>query len=170
MQVILVDKNDKEIGISEKLSVHKSGKLHRAFSIFVFNSKKELMLQKRSLKKYHSPDLWTNTCCSHPQPGKELIQEAEKRLEEEMGFSCRLEEKFSFIYKAELGELTEHEYDHVLFGRYDSEPNPNPEEVSDWRWVSMDELKKEISEIPDKFTEWLKLCIDRVIEEIKSCD
>jgi isopentenyl-diphosphate Delta-isomerase len=165
MDVILVDEKDRKIGTGEKIKAHKEGKLHRAFSVFIFNDKKELLLQKRATDKYHSPDLWSNTCCSHPEKEdkKDIIKEAEKRLKEEMGFECSLEEKFCFIYKAELGKnMIEHEYDHVLFGQYNRNPNPNPEEVSDWKWVSLSSLKQDVKKNPEKYTPWLMLILDRI--------
>lgn len=157
MDVILVDEHDTEIGVKEKIKAHELGKLHRAFSIFIFNSKKELLLQKRSDNKYHSPGLWSNTCCSHPQPNKDLIEEAEKRLKEEMGISCKLEKSFSFIYKVKFDNgLTEHEHDHIFIGEYNDDPKPNEEEVSDWKWLSLAELKQDVSDNPSKYTYWLK--------------
>jgi isopentenyl-diphosphate Delta-isomerase len=164
MDIILVDKTDKQTGVEEKLKAHKEGKLHRAFSVFIFNSKKELLLQRRAEGKYHSSGLWTNTCCSHPHPGKNIKEEAEARLEEEMGIKCALAEKFSFVYKVKFDNgLYEHEYDHVFFGRFNGKPKPNKEEVSDWKWLSLEELKKDIEKNPKKYTYWLKECVDRVL-------
>ena len=158
MDIILVD---------EKLKVHKEGKLHRAFSVFVFNSKNELLLQKRSSVKYHSAGLWTNTCCGHPVDN--IKKDAEKRLHEEMGFTCNLEEKFSFIYQARLGNgLIEHEYDHVLFGKYDKTPFPDPKEADGWKWVSITGLKKDIEENPQKYTAWLRVIIDDIAKIMHS--
>jgi len=163
MDVVLVDEKDKEIGLEEKLEAHKKGKLHRAFSVFVFNSKKELLMQKRASKKYHSSGLWTNSCCSHPRKGEDVKKEAEKRLKEEMGFSCNLEKKFSFIYRAILDNgFIEHEYDYVFFGKYDKNPNPNKSEVDDWRRVSLKELKIEIKKNPKKYSPWLRIIIDDI--------
>ncbi len=163
MNVILVDSKDKEIGIESKLDAHKEGKLHRAFSVFIFNLKGELLLQKRAQDKYHSSGLWSNTCCSHPIE-KNIKKEAERRLKEEMGFSCKLEEKFSLMYKAKMkNNLIENEYDHVFFGYYDKEPNPNPEEVSEYKWVSLDKLKKEVEKKPEIFTPWLRIILDELI-------
>jgi len=155
--IILVDKNDNEIGTGKKMEVHKSGKLHRAFSILVFNPKGELMLQKRSRGKYHCGGLWTNTCCSHPRPGEKLGQATHRRLVEEMGFDCGLQEVFSFVYKARFSnELTEHEFDHVFVGEYEDEPKLNPEEAEDWRWGKMDEVAKDIENNPEKYTFWFR--------------
>ncbi len=163
MDVILVDEHDTEIGVKEKIKAHELGKLHRAFSIFIFNSKKELLLQKRSDKKYHSPGLWSNTCCSHPRPDKNLKEEAENRLKQEMGIICKLKESFSFIYKVKFDNgLTEYEYDHVFVGEFNEKPKPNKHEVSEWKWISLDKLKQEMSRNPEKYTYWLKECLDKV--------
>ncbi len=162
MEVILVDRRDNEIGKEEKIKAHELGKLHRAFSIFIFNNKKQLILQKRSDNKYHSAGLWSNTCCSHPRPNKLLKEEAKKRLQEEMGFSTELKEIFSFIYKAPVNGLIEHEFDHVFIGQYDKDPNPNELEVSDWKWISLKDLEKDIRENPDNYTIWLKLSLRKV--------
>lgn len=164
MDVIIVDEKDNEFGLEEKLKVHKKGNLHRAFSVFVFNSKKELLLQKRAKEKYHSSGLWTNTCCSHPKNGEDLKAEAEKRLKEEMGFTCNLEKKFSFIYRAVLDNgLIEHEYDHVFFGKFNKNPNPNPSEVKGWKWISLKKLKEDMGKSPKEYTPWLRIIIDEII-------
>ena len=161
-EIILVDKNDNEIGADEKMKVHQDGKLHRAFSIFVFNSKNEMLLQKRAEAKYHCGGLWTNTCCSHPRKGELLKEEIHKRLQEEMGFDCELKEIGDFIYKAKFDNgLTEHEYDHVFAGKFDSEPNINPEEADDYQWISLKELKKEIKKNPADFTVWFKIALEK---------
>lgn len=131
--IILVDKDDNEIGKGEKMAVHLAGQLHRAFSIFIFNSQGEMMLQRRASTKYHSPGLWTNACCSHPRPGESLEQAAKRRLKEEMGFECDLQKVFSFIYKAKVEDLTEHEFDHVFIGKFDQEPVLNKEEADGWK-------------------------------------
>lgn len=163
-KVILVDKNDKEVGTGEKLKTHQEGKLHRAFSIFVFNSKGELLIHQRARTKYHCGGLWSNTCCSHPRPGEHMEEAVHRRLKTEMGFDCKLKEIFSFIYQVKFGNnLFEHEYDHVFIGRFDGEPVPNPEEVEDWKWIETEELKKDIQKNPEKYTYWFKACIDRVI-------
>jgi len=161
MEVILVDREDNEIGKEEKIKAHELGKLHRAFSIFIFNDKKQLMLQRRA-NKYHSGGLWSNTCCSHPRPNKDLKEEAKKRLQEEMGFTTELKEMFSFIYKAPVNGLIEHEYDHVFFGNYNDNPKPNKLEVSDWKWLSLKDLEKYTRENPDDYTIWLKLSLRKV--------
>ena len=168
-EVILVDENDEEVGTEEKIKTHREGKLHRAFSIFVFNPKGELLLQRRAKIKYHSGGLWTNTCCSHPSPGETLEEAVHRRLKEEMGFDCELEEIFSFTYQVKFdNDLFENEYDHVFIGKFDGEPTPNPEEVDEWKWIDLEELKKDIQENPDSYTYWLKQSIDKVISYLKS--
>lgn len=162
--VILVDEKDNEIGVKEKMAAHVEGKLHRCFSIFIFNSKGQLLLQKRAKGKYHSGGLWTNTCCSHPRPNKNLKEEAEKRLKEEMGIECDLKEIFSFIYKAKVGNLIEHEFDHVFLGKFDGKPQPDEKEAEDWKWIEPEELRKDIKENPEKYTYWFKLILDRVLK------
>lgn len=162
-EVILVDGNDREIGTEEKMKAHQEGKLHRAFSIFVFNSKGELLLQKRAKSKYHSGGLWTNTCCSHPRPGETLENSVHRRLKEEMGFDCELREIFSFKYKVKLENIFENEYDHVFIGKFDGKPHPNPEEVDEWKWIKLKELKNDMKKNPDKYSYWLKKSIDKVI-------
>lgn len=159
-EVILVNENDEAIGVEEKFTTHLLGALHRAFSIFIFNSDGQLLLQKRAGTKYHSGGLWSNTCCGHPRPGESTEGASRRRLYEEMGFDCELKEVFDFIYRAELdGGLSEHEYDHVLVGRFDGKPNPNRDEVDDWKWVGLPELKLDIQRNPDAFTYWFKLSL-----------
>ncbi len=164
--VVLVDENDNEIGAEEKIKAHQNGgKLHRAISVFVFNSKNELLLQRRALTKYHSPGLWANTCCSHPRPGESIEHAARRRLNEEMGFTCDLKEVFSLIYKAEVGNgLTEHEYDHIFIGFWEGVPKPNPEEVCEWRWSNMDEIERDMKENPGKYAPWFRILFPRVRE------
>jgi isopentenyl-diphosphate delta-isomerase len=167
--VILVDDRDNETGIAGKLEAHRKGLLHRAFSVFVFNSKGELMLQKRADAKYHSGGLWSNTCCSHPFPGESSAAAAHRRLMEEMGFSTDLIECFSFIYKEKLdNDLTEHEYDHVFIGRTENAPSPNPQEVQDWKWMNMDELKQELDNNSPAYTVWLRIVFERVYEYLRT--
>lgn len=167
--IILVDENDNKIGEGGKDEVHEKGWLHRCFSIFVFNSKGELLLQKRAEEKYHSPGLWTNTCCSHPGPGEKTIDAAHRRLQEEMGFNCDLEEIFSFVYKAELGNnLIEHEFDHVFIGRYDGRISPDASEVNDYKWIDLESLEDEIIKKPELYTVWLKICLEKVINYVKT--
>lgn len=163
-KVILVDKNDKEIGVEEKIKAHREGKLHRAFSIFVFNSSGELLLQKRAKTKYHSGGLWSNTCCSHPIPKEPIKETIHKRLKEEMGFDCVLKEVFSFIYKANFENgLSEYEFNHVFIGNFDGKPIPNPKEVEKWKWVNKEKLKKDIKERPKKYTFWFKIALDKAV-------
>lgn len=162
-KVILVDEKDWPLGEMEKMQAHRKAVLHRAFSIFVFNDRDELMLQRRALSKYHSPGLWTNTCCSHPRPGEEVLEAGHRRLPEEMGFDCELEKIFDFVYEARLDQgLTEHEFDHVLFGRYNDAPKINPEEVDDWKWMKMDDIAAEIETHPHKYTVWFRIAFERV--------
>ncbi len=163
--VILVDTNDNEIGTMPKQEAHLEGMLHRAFSIFIFNNDGELLLQQRALNKYHSAGKWTNTCCSHPRPGEATIAAAHRRLEEEMGMSAELQHAFSFTYQADLQDgLTENEYDHVFFGLSDNIPVINPEEVASYRYVNLRTLSMEMSEAPEDYTAWLKICFNRVME------
>ncbi len=160
-QVVLVDLNGHETGTMGKLETHRKGKLHRAFSIFVFNSQGELLLQQRAPGKYHSGLLWANTCCSHPLPGEPVLDAGHRRLMEEMGFDCDLKEISTLIYKKKVGpELTEYEYDHILIGVYDGRPIANPEEAQDTKWVSLNHLAKAISNDADNYTYWLKLIIE----------
>ena len=165
--LILVDENDNEIGLMEKLSVHQSGRLHRAFSVFIFNSKGELLLQQRADDKYHSGGLWTNTCCSHPVNGEEIKSTIKKRLKEEMGIECETNFQFSFIYKTEFGNgLTEHELDHVYFGKSDELPVPDILEAKDWKYVDLGQLQKSIEQNPLDYSYWLKICLPEVIKKV----
>ena len=165
VQVILVDEHDNEIGLAGKMQAHRSGLLHRAFSIFIFNSKGEMLIHRRAFDKYHSAGLWTNACCSHPLPHEAILDAAIRRLNEEMGMSCNLEWKFSFVYFANLEHgLIEHELDHVFMGVTDDLPIPNPDEVSEWRWTSMPMLEREIKSSPKRFTAWFKLALPKVIK------
>ena len=164
----LVDKLDNEIGVMEKMEAHEKGLLHRAFSVFILNSKGELMLQQRALSKYHSGGLWTNTCCSHPRLGETTKQAAHRRMMEEMGFDCELKELFDFIYKAELDSgLIEHELDHVFVGYYDGNPEINKEEVESWKWMSIEELASHINQQPELYTEWFKIIFDQFVNTTK---
>lgn len=163
--VILVDKNDQPLGIMDKLEAHQKGLLHRAFSVFVFNDQGQLMLHQRALTKYHSPGLWTNTCCSHQQMGETSLEAAHRRLGEEMGFDCDMEEIFEFVYRAEFSNgLTEHEYDHVFIGHFNELPNINPDEVNAWKWISPKELDADLRANPNSYTEWFKLSWERVLQ------
>ena len=162
-KVILVDKEDFQLGLMPKMEAHRKGVLHRAFSIFIFNKSNSLLLQKRSKLKYHSPGLWTNTCCSHQRDGESTIEAAKRRLNEEMGFNVDIKEIFSFIYKANLKNgLTEHEFDHVLVGHTDLNPKINIKEVEDWKWVDMSFLEQDLDRNPNIYTEWFKIIFKKV--------
>jgi isopentenyl-diphosphate Delta-isomerase len=164
-EVIVVDQNDKVIGTANKILAHSEGKLHRAFSIFIFNSKNELLLQKRAKSKYHSGGLWSNTCCSHPRPKESVIQAANRRLEEEMGIFSNMKEIFSFKYSTKLeNKLIENEYDHVLIGEYDGLPVINQEEVNDWKWITINKLLQDLQENEAKYTYWFKICLNKVLK------
>ena len=163
--VILVDTADRELGTMEKMEAHKKATLHRAFSVFIFNDRGELMLQQRAAHKYHSPLLWTNTCCSHQRLGESNVEAGKRRLREEMGFEVDLDEKFHFVYKAEFDNgLTEHELDHVMVGYYNGEPTINPEEVASWKWIDMEVLQQDMKDHPQQYTAWFKIIFDRFVE------
>jgi isopentenyl-diphosphate Delta-isomerase len=162
-KVILVDENDQAIGTMEKMEAHEKALLHRAFSVFIFNSKNEMLIHQRAFSKYHSGGLWTNACCSHPRENETAEQAAHRRLEEEMGFDCEINHQFSFVYKAELDQgLTEHEFDHVFTGIYESEIKPNPEEVAAFKYISISDLKKDLSAHPEQYTEWFKIAFKQL--------
>lgn len=162
--VVLVNPEDEVLGLMEKQQAHINGLLHRAFSVFLFNDKGEMLLQKRASKKYHSPNQWTNAVCSHPRDSETYLEGAKRRLKEELGIEVELSEKFDFIYKANVGGgLWEHELDHVFTGYYDSDFDLNKDEVEQVRYISMENLDKEMSENPEKFTEWFKI----ILEEYK---
>ncbi|WP_404982236.1 isopentenyl-diphosphate Delta-isomerase [Capnocytophaga granulosa] len=168
-QVILVNEKDEPIGLMGKMEAHEKGLLHRAFSVFVFNSKQEVLLQQRAACKYHSPNLWTNTCCSHPRAGETNQQAGERRLQEEMGLQVPLQEVFSFIYKAPFDNgLTEHEYDHVLIGYSDAQPQINPEEVASWKWLSLEAIKEDILQVPERYTAWFKIIFEEFYHHLLS--
>jgi len=160
-KVILVNENDEPIGLMEKLEAHEKAVLHRAFSVFILNDKNEVMLQQRAHHKYHSPMLWTNTCCSHQREGESNIEAGTRRLHEEMGFSAELKELFHFIYKAPFDNgLTEHELDHVMIGYYNEEPKINPDEVENWKWMSIEAIKDDIQTQSENYTVWFKIIFD----------
>jgi isopentenyl-diphosphate Delta-isomerase len=159
--VILVNENDEQIGLMPKLEAHQKAVLHRAFSVFVLNEKNEIMLQQRAHQKYHSPLLWTNTCCSHQREGETNIQAGTRRLYEEMGFETDLKELFHFIYKAPFDNgLTEHELDHVMIGYSNDEPKINTEEVESWKWMSIEDVAKDMKLHPEIYTVWFKIIFD----------
>jgi isopentenyl-diphosphate delta-isomerase len=164
VKVILVDESDQEIGTMEKLEAHEKGLLHRAFSIFLFNEKGQMLLQQRALSKYHTPGLWTNTCCSHPAPGETIKQAAKRRLQQEMGISgVNLEVIFDFIYYKEFDNgLIEHELDHVLIGEFEGDAQLNPVEAEDAQWLYPKEIKEWIELAPEKFTYWFKLAFSKL--------
>lgn len=167
-EVILVDERDIAIGVMEKMEAHQKGALHRAFSIFLFNGKGEMLLQRRALAKYHSPGLWTNTCCSHPMHGESIEVAADRRLREEMGMTCTMYKAFDFIYKAELeNDLIEHEFDHVLFGTTNEPPVINPEEVSEWKWIPVYDVYIDVQLNPARYTEWFKIALPEVMTHVK---
>jgi len=163
-KVVLVNEKDEILGLMEKMQAHENGILHRAFSVFLFNSKGEMLLQKRAAEKYHSPNQWTNACCSHPRVEESYLDAAHRRLKEELGINSEISEKFYFIYKADVGQnLWEHELDHVFTGFYEGDFNLDLEEVSEVRYISMEDLDKEMKQNPEHFTEWFKI----ILEEYK---
>jgi isopentenyl-diphosphate delta-isomerase len=162
-QVILVNEQDEVVGTMEKMEAHQKAALHRAFSVFIFNDRGEMLLQQRALNKYHSPGLWTNSCCSHPRPGEDTTEAASRRLEEEMGFTTALQEIFSFIYRADFDNgLTEHELDHVLVGYYKGPVQPNKQEVNDQVWWPMQHIETSIAQEPEKFTVWFRIAFPKI--------
>lgn len=161
-QVILVDEKDNEIGVAEKMHAHRQGLLHRAISVFIYNSKGQMLLQKRAAEKYHSPSLWSNACCSHPRPGESTASAASRRLIEEMGIDTPLNYSGKFRYKTVFENgLTEHEVDHVYFAVTDQKPSPDPHEVEKWKYIELDQLLQELDEKPGEFTSWIKICLDK---------
>jgi len=165
--VVLVDEKNNQIGLMPKMEAHEKAVLHRAFSVFVFNEKGELMLQQRAASKYHSPLLWTNTCCSHQREGESNVEAGRRRLQEEMGFTTDLKEVFSFIYKAPFDNgLTEHELDFVLIGSFEDKPNINKEEVESYKWMPLEDVKKDIENNPDIYTEWFKIIFDKSFDKL----
>lgn len=167
--VVLVDELDRETGVMEKMEAHEKALLHRAFSVFLFNSKGEMLLQQRALTKYHSGGLWTNACCSHPRPGESNLEAAKRRTFEELGFHPDIRHAFSFTYKAEFDNgLTEHEFDHVFVGRYEGPVNPDPNEVSDICYKTIDTIHRELIEQPHLYTEWFKIAFHEVENHMDS--
>ena len=166
--VNLVDEKDNQVGLMPKLEAHQKGLLHRAFSVFIFNSDYKLLLQKRASSKYHSGGLWTNTCCSHPRDGEDIIDAANRRLNEEMGIKTSLRKVFDFIYTAELdNNLIENEFDHVFYGLYDTDPILNKEEAEDYKWIDMETLKNDIENNTDQYTVWFKIAFDYFYNYLK---
>ena len=161
--VILVNKSNRKIGVEEKIKAHMEGKLHRAFSIFVFNSQGELLIQQRAKSKYHSGGLWSNTVCSHPKPDETYAKAVHRRLKEEMGFDCKLKKIFCFIYNTNFkNNLIENEYDCVFLGKFDGSPKPNPQEVMNYKWMSIKELKNDIIKNSNKYSVWLKIALEKM--------
>ena len=166
--VVLVNEQDQQIGLMEKIEAHEKGLLHRAFSVFILNDANELLLQKRALSKYHSPGLWTNTCCSHPKDNENIINAGNRRLKEEMGFQTELKPFLSFVYKVKFENgLTEHEFDHVLIGKYNDEPLINFAEVYDWKWVDLESLSLDIINNSENYTVWFKIIFKKYHNKIK---
>ncbi|WP_421726491.1 isopentenyl-diphosphate Delta-isomerase [Bauldia sp.] len=168
-RVILVDDADREHGTMDKLEAHRRGALHRALSVIVARADGHLLLQRRAAGKYHSGDLWTNTCCSHPRPGEPVAVAAGRRLDEEMGFTCPLRPLFVTHYEAPVSNgLIENEFVHVFGGRFDGEPRPDPAEVSAWRWVAVDDLQRDMAEHPETYTVWFRTYLDAFERDIRS--
>lgn len=167
-QVVLVDQLDNPLGTMGKMEAHEKAVLHRAFSVFIMNNKGQTMLQQRAMEKYHSPGLWTNTCCSHQREGESNIEAGKRRLKEEMGFEAELKELFSFVYKAPFDNgLTEHELDHVMIGFYDDDPLVNTDEVMDWKWMKPEEVKQAMLDRPEEFTIWSRIIFDKFYDHFK---
>jgi isopentenyl-diphosphate Delta-isomerase len=168
-KVVTVNEQDEQLGTLDKLEAHQKGTLHRAFSIFILNKNNELLLQQRAATKYHSQNLWSNTCCSHPMPGEDTLEAAHRRLMEEMGFDCDLEFIFTLRYCSEVGNgLTENEMDHVYVGRYNGPVNANPEEVQNYRFISIEKLLQLSAAEPQKFTAWLHLALPKFAQHLKA--
>lgn len=165
--VVLVNKDDDQIGLMPKMEAHEKALLHRAFSVFIMNDNGEIMLQQRAATKYHSPMLWTNTCCSHQREGEGNLNAGKRRLQEEMGFTTELIKLFSFIYKAPFDNgLTEHELDHVMLGSYNENPIINTDEVEAWKWVKPENIKQDILDSPDRYTAWFKIIFEKFYEHL----
>jgi isopentenyl-diphosphate delta-isomerase len=168
-QLILVNERDEAVGVEEKITAHLKGVMHRAFSVFIFNSAGWLLLQKRAGTKYHSKGLWSNTCCGHPRPGESVEGAARRRLKEEMGFDCELHKVFEFTYRAGLEDgLTECEYDHVLVGMFDGVPAPDSDEAEDWKWADPAAVRLDLRAHPDKYTRWFALIFDELCRSVES--
>ena len=167
-KVILVDEEDNQIGLMPKMEAHLKGKLHRAFSIIIFNSDRKILLQKRASTKYHTPNLWSNTCCSHQREGEDNTNAGKRRLNEEMGFVTNLYNFSSFIYRVEFSNgLIEHENDHIMLGVFDGTPKPNPNEVDEWKWIDIDILVEDMQINPDHYTAWFMIIMNNYYESLK---
>jgi isopentenyl-diphosphate delta-isomerase len=161
--VIVVDDGDREVGRAEKLLAHLTARLHRAVSVFVFDADGRMLLQRRAGAKYHSAGLWSNTCCGHPRPGESAVDAAQRRLQEEMGFSCTLTRVCTVRYHLDVGGgLAEHEYDHVFVGLFDGSPAPDPDEVHDWRWIDRTSLRRALEHEPAQFTPWFSVVLEQL--------
>jgi isopentenyl-diphosphate Delta-isomerase len=169
-EVILVDLSDKQIGTMEKMRAHKEARLHRAFSVFLFNDKNEMLIHKRAPSKYHSPNLWTNACCSHPRPGEKSADAALRRMQEELGMNCDIKEVFSFTYKRPLDQdLTEYEFDHVFIGHYNGGFKLNAEEVAEIKFILIEDLRLSLNATPELYTEWFRIiCNDHMEKLLKN--
>ena len=166
-QVVLISEKDEVLGLMDKMQAHENGLLHRAFSVFLFNEKGEVLLQKRAAEKYHSPNQWTNAVCSHPRLNESYEEGAKRRLQEELGIDVDIEKKFHFLYKADVGnELWEHELDHVFTGKFEGEFQLNPEEVAEVKYLSMEDLEMEMLDKPENFTEWFKIILKEYKEHL----
>lgn len=166
-QIVLVDTQDQEIGLMDKIEGHRKGALHRAFSVLIYNSKGEMLIQQRAKTKYHSGGLWSNACCSHPRPGETMEEAVSRRLMEELTINLKPSFSHKFIYKVTFpNDLIEHEYDHVYIGTYDGEPIANKEEIADWKYISTEELKKDIKKNPDHYSHWFKIILSQEIREV----
>lgn len=166
--LILVNESDEKQGLMPKMEAHEKGVLHRAFSVFIYNDKGELLLQQRALHKYHTPGEWANSCCSHQRDGETSIEAGKRRLQEEMGFVTELQERTTFIYKAKFDNgLTEHELDHIMVGSYNEDPVINPEEVADFKWMSIPDIQLDIKLNPEKYTAWFKIIMSEHLDAIK---
>jgi len=167
-QVILVNEQDERLGLMPKMEAHEKALLHRAFSVFIFNNNGELLLQQRAKNKYHSPELWTNTCCSHQRDGESNTEAGKRRLREEMGFACNIKEVFWFMYKAPFDNgLTEHELDHVMVGYYNDDPIINKKEVESFQWMKMEDVKNDMDQNPEKYTEWFKIIFKESYDKLE---
>lgn len=166
--VVLVDSQDSEVGVAEKLDAHRRGLLHRAFSVLIFNNKGEVLLQRRARSKYHSPGLWSNSCCGHPRPGESITAAAARRVNEELGIQCALTEIFTFTYSAPVGnDLCEHEIDHVFVGLSESEPGLEPSEVEEWAWGARSAVTAALLQYPEQYTVWFPLLWERAVSQAR---
>ncbi len=165
-EVVLVDTSDNEIGVMEKMEAHRKGLLHRAFSVLIYNSKGEMLLQKRAKDKYHSGGLWSNACCSHPRPGESMQQAVERKLMQEMGIDITVDYSHKFIYRADFGGLIEHECDHIYTGKYDGAPVTNPHEVEGWKYMKLAEIRMDMTQHPQSYSYWFKLIMEQKEVEI----